>query len=164
MQPVSLDFIADLFLEEPGPRPILITIDADGVEDGPIRVTNYPGKGEAGEDGMTSNGDWYSFAPFSFGWCGASKDQPAKDATLTIEGISGEIDDAIDRATGSPMVTVQAVRLEAPDSIEMAITGARLYSAETDGPKGMAVIRPRDFSTEPACHARATLARTPSLF
>lgn len=166
MLDVTDEMVADLWLEEPTPKAILVSLDGAGIVEGPLLFCNHPGKlaGERVKQGLVSNGDTYLYAPFSFAWSGASKTEPTRDATLTISGFDGILDAAIDEATGRPKCTVKVVRVSNPDTVELAITDARITSAELDGPKAAATLTPRDFGTEPACSARATPARTPCLF
>lgn len=156
MQEVTEDMIRQVYAREAEAPVILVTIDAEGLDE-PIRASSDP-------DGTTSRGDLYPYFPFSFAWGGASSDETSRQARIEIGNTDGVIALAIRTAEGQPLVTIEAVRREAPDVVEMAMVDAQLFDAEVDGPRVTGTIRPKNFADEPACKARYIAARTPGLF
>jgi len=164
MQEVSEALIRQLFAEEAEEPVLLITLEADGLET-PIRASSHDGRIPGGtRRGIVSRGEIYDFTPFDFRFGGAGEGDPIRDATLEIYTRDGEVESAIRTATGNPTVTAEMVRLVAPDTIEMAMTAARLRDVEIDAPKMTASIKPRSFAEEPACKAAYNPSRTPGLF
>ena len=163
MQPVSENMVRALFAQTVEPLAILLTITSVSLPT-PIMVTDYGGQLRRNVKGIHSRGNDYLFFPFSFSWGGAGNGEIARDAQLTIGNTSGEIADALEACTDQPIVTVEIVRVAAPDLVERAMTQAILTSAEEDGPKITGTIKPRQFDTEPACIKSYLPATTPAMF
>ena len=53
---------------------------------------------------------------------------------------------------------------EAPDVVERAVLGAKVPNVEGDAMRVSAVIRPRDFSEEPACAVKYVPSTVPGMF
>ena len=66
--------------------------------------------------------------------------------------------------TDQPALTLQVVRVSAPNTVERALTNATLFSTEEDGPSLKGTIKARRFDTEPACLQAYLPATCPSMF
>lgn len=163
MQPVSEDMVRAVFSQRVEALAILLTISSVSLA-APIRVTDYAGQLRRNVKGISSRGNDYLFFPFSFGWGGAGAGELAREAQLTIGNTSGEIADALEACTDQPVITVEVIRVSAPDVVERAMTQAILSSTEEDGPKITGTIKPRQFDTEPACAKSYLPSLTPALF
>lgn len=155
MQNVTEDMVRDVYSRVKEPKALLLTLVADGIS--PLLLTNEP-------NGVTSRGQYYEYFPFGFTWAGAGQDEPIKNAKVEIMNRDRRIAEAIRLATGEPKVTVELIRLAAPDTVEMAMTDAKLGDAEVDDPRVTGNLLPKSFKTEPAVSARYIYARTPGLF
>lgn len=153
---VTEAFIEAAWRGEPDKVAQLVTIHSDALED-PIAVTDWPG-------GLVSNGVKHVHFPFQLAWAGASKDTPFGQGRLTIANVDRRIEEACDAALEPPRLDLSVVRVDDPDVIERAIQDARIPSTEGDETKASAVIRPRDFSEEPACAVSYTPATCPGQF
>ena len=140
--------------EEPVAQLIVIRSDADPA---PIMVTDWP-------DGITSNGANYPHYPFELVWHGASKEDPFGKGKLTIGTVDRRIEEACDAALTPPEIDLSLVRVEDPDVVERAVLGAKVPNVEGDAMQVSAVIRPRDFSEEPACAVKYVPSTTPGMF
>lgn len=156
MENVSEAMIRAAFSRQIEPLVMLVTIEAEGLDDS-IRVSSDP-------DGTTSRGETFRYFPFGFTGGGASAEDPVKGARLEIGNTDGRISEAVRTATGTPIATIETVRASSPDVVELALEEARVGDIEVDDPKVTATLSPRDFDTEPACKARYIIARTPGLF
>lgn len=156
MQDVTEAFVRAVFNREAEKVVLLVTLDAPGL-DGPILACSDP-------DGFESRGDVFEYFPFSFGWGGAAADEPVRQASLEIGNTDGRIAEAVRTATGNPTATIEMVRAAAPDTVELAMNGAKVADVDIDDPKVTATLKPRSFAEEPACKARYIIARTPGLF
>lgn len=163
MDDLSEDMVRSLFSSTIEPLAVLVTVGADGM-DAPLRFTDFNGRVGPNSLGVMSRGELFQFFPFGFAWGGAGTGELARHSTLKIGNTAGEIADGLEAATGQPQVTVEAVRVAAPDSVERAMTGAVLASAEEDGPTITGSIKPRQFDTEPACKKSFLPVTTPALF
>lgn len=134
----------------------LVTIRSDA-DPTPIRVTNWP-------EGITSNGVDYPHYPFELTWHGATKEDPFGKGKLAIGNVDKRIEEACDSAVTPPAIDLGLVRIDAPDVVEQAVLGAKIPSVEGDAAKVSAIIRPRDFSEEPACATKYTPATVPGQF
>lgn len=155
---LSEDMVRQLFSAAPEPIAILIDLSADGLDE-PLHLTNLPG-------GLVSSGVTYEFFPFSFAWGGAGQTENVRDTQLVIANSDAVIAQTIRTLPNNAQIAlhIKAVRVSAPDVVELAMTGARLSDAEVDDPKVTGTVAPRNFAVEPACAPRYTVARTPSLF
>jgi hypothetical protein len=164
MQNVSLAMVEALYAENVEPLAILVSLTATGLS-APLLFTNYPGGSDANNPGLESNGQFYTFFPFQLAWGGAGQTEPVRQTQIVIgDGADVRIANAIRTAVGQPVVNIQAVRVSSPNVVEMAITNAVLMDAEIAGARITGTLKPREFDSEPACAARYTIARTPSLF
>lgn len=152
---VSEAMVRDLYAQRARPGAILVTIEADGLDDA-IRVTNWP-------EGLEVNGVPYLFAPFTASWTGASREVPSGKAKIEI-GVSGEAVEMIRLATGRPSALIERVRVAAPGVAEKAIRGARVAAAEVGLESISLTLSGRDYASELACHARYSQYRTPGLY
>lgn len=156
MPEITEAFIEDAWGRDHEPLAQLVTIRSDADPE-PIRSSDIPG-------GITSDGVDYPFFPFELSWAGASKDNPFGQGRLTIANADRRIEEACDAANDPPEIDLSLIRVAAPDVVERAIVGARIPSVEGDASRVSAVIRPRDFSQEPACARSYTPATVPGLF
>lgn len=156
MLDVSEDMVRASFARQVEPMAVLVTLDADGMAE-PIRASSDP-------DGTVSRGQTFRHFPFGFSGGGASAEEPARRARLEIGNVDGRIAEAARTVTGTPLATIETVRVAAPDVVELAIEEAKVGDIEVDDPKVTATLHPREFDTEPACKARYIIARTPGLF
>ncbi|PZU71649.1 MAG: hypothetical protein DI531_15405 [Brevundimonas sp.] len=140
--------------EDPVAQLIVIRSDADPA---PIAVTDWPG-------GITSNGVDYPHYPFELVWHGASKEDPFGKGKLTIGNVDRRIEEACDAALTPPEIDLSLVRVDAPDVVERAVLGAKVPNVEGDALQVSAVIKPRDFSDEPACAAKYVPSTVPGMF
>lgn len=164
MSEPSEDFIESCWRGEPDPVVQLITIRSDA-DPTPIRVSDcaeslLPGR----QKGIVSNGETYPYFPFQLSWAAKSRDTPFGEGRLTIANVDRRIEEACDAALDPPRIDLTLVRLEDPDTTEAAIVGARIPSVDGDESRVAAVIRPRDFSLEPACARNYTPATSPGMF
>lgn len=134
----------------------LITVTSDADPE-PIYATDWPG-------GITSNSITYPHFPFELTWAGAGRDTPFGQGRLSISNVDRRIEEACDAAVQPPSIDLSLVRVEAPDIVERAILGAKVPTVEGDASRVSAVVRPRDFSQEPACARIATPATVPGMF
>ena len=139
---------------DPVAQLVIIRSDADPEA---IHATDWP-------EGITSNGVDYPCYPFQLAWAGASKDSAFGSGKLTIANVDRRIEEACDAASQPPEMDLMLVRVDAPDIIEKALLGAKIPSIDGDASRVSAVVRPRDFSQEPACARICTPASNPGLF
>ena len=111
-----------------------------------------------------SRGQTYEYLPFRFTWAGASVEEHVKIAKVEIMNRDRRIAEAIRLAVGSPRMTIELVRIAAPDVVEMTMKHAKLADAEVDDPTVTGTLMPKSFKTEPAVSARYIYSRTPGLF
>ena len=154
--PVSEEMVEAAWRREEDPVAQLIVIRSDA-DPTPITVTDWP-------EGITSNGVDYPHYPFELVWHGASKDDPFGKGKLTIGNVDKRIEEACDAALTPPEVDLSLVRVEAPDVVEKAVLGAKVPNVEGDAMRVSAVIRPRDFSEEPACATKYVPSTVPGMF
>ena len=167
MLDITEDTVRALFAQTIEPVAILVTINATG-PDGPIdaiRATDSANPLNGGPlKGLTSRGTDYRFYPFGLQWGGSGNGEITRDAQITIGNVAGEISDALEAVIDQPVMTIEVVRVSAPDVVERALSNATLISTEEDGPSIKGMIRARRFDTEPACGKSYLPATTPSLF
>ena len=156
MSEITEAFIEDAWRRDHEPLAQLVTIRSDADPE-PIMATDWPG-------GIVSDGVDFPHFPFELAWAGASKDNPFGQGRLTIANVDRRVEEACDAAMDPPEIDLALVRVAAPDVVERAITGARIPSVEGDASQVSAVVRPRDFSQEPACARNYTPATVPGLF
>lgn len=161
---ITPETVAALFCATVEPMAVLLTISAAGL-DTPITVTDHPGRlpGLA-RQGLASRGVTYDFFPFSLQWSGGGGGDLARAAQIVIGNTAGEIAAALEQVAEQPELTIEVVRVAAPDVVERAMTGATLASAEEDGPSIKGTINPRRFDVEPACAKSYLPALAPALF
>lgn len=115
---VSPEFKAAAFAQSTGDGLLwLLTLDHASI-DPPIRVV-------ANTKDVTSNGDLYTAYPFELTFPGMDESGPSA-GKLAIDNVTREIGQAIRTITGALDVTLQAVRLEDPDSVEQILSGLKL--------------------------------------
>ena len=155
---LSEDMVRALFSAAPEPIAILLTLHATSLEE-PLYFTNYP-------PGLTSADVVYEFFPFDFAWGGAGQTENVRATQLVIANSDARISQTIRTLPSNAQVSldIKAVRVSSPDTVELAMLGARLSDAEVDDPKVTGTVAPKDFNIEPACAPRYTISRTPSLF
>lgn len=153
---VSEAFIEACWRGEPEPMAQLLTVTTDADPE-PIRVTDWP-------DGITAGGHVYQYFPFRLAWSSATRDEPFGEGRLTIANVDSRIERACDSAIEPPQVDLALVRVSAPDDPERVIVAARIPSIEGNQSEVSAVLRPKDFTLEPACAASATPSTCPALF
>lgn len=156
MSDVTEDMVEAAWSREQAPVAQLITITSDA-DPTPIRACDWPG-------GLTSNGDVYPHFPFALSWAGAGRDTPFGQGRLSIANVDRRVEEACDAALQPPTIDLSLVRVEDPDVLERAILGARVPTVEGDAQRVSAVVRPRDFSQEPACARVYTPASAAGLF
>ena len=161
---LSPAMVTTLFSRAIEPVALLATIQADGL-DGLLRLTDCPdARTSTGSKGLVSRGQDFEYFPFSFAFPGAGQGESARGAKVVIGNRSGEIAEALEGVTGQPTITVELVRVCAPDSVERAMTGATLSDHEESSASITANIASRRFDPEPACRSSYIEAKTPSLF
>lgn len=142
---------------------LLVGITADGL-DAPIRATNWPGRiAGSRRRGLISRGATYDYFPLSFSWPGAGAGEAMRAAKLEVANFDRAISEAARTATGQPLVDIEAVRVDAPDEVELAMLEAGIDEIEIDQAKAVASLKANDYSTEPACARRYIYALTPAL-
>lgn len=156
MAEITEDFIRQAWRRDQEPIAQLVTIRSDA-EPSPIRTTDWG-------EGLESQGHAFLFYPFELAWAGAGRDAPFGEGRLTIANVDRRIEEACDASIDPPEIDLAIVRVADPDTIERAIVGARIPSVEGDQSRVTAVIRPRDFSQEPACARSYTPGTVPGLF
>jgi len=156
MENVSEAMVRAAFARHPEPLAVLVTLEADGL-DAPLRFSSD-------QDGTVSRGLPYRHFPFNFTGGGASNEEVTRGVSLEIGNTDGRIAEAVRAATGTPIATIETVRVAAPDVVELAIEEAPVSDVEIDNPKVTANLLPRDFRSEPACQANYNRKRTPGLF
>ena len=164
MQAFTEAMLRDIWADNSPPQAVILTIDEEALA-APMRFTNWPGLlDDPTVRGIESGGETYLYAPFALSFQGAGPGDPARDARIEIGNAGGEVALAVRTATSRPTLEVGAVRVDDPDVVELAMSGAILADVEISGPSATATIKPREFNSEPACQARHTVARTPGLF
>lgn len=156
MNEVTEAFVEALYRGEPEPVAQLVTLRSDA-DPTPIRVTDWPG-------GIISEGQPFVYFPFQLTWAGATREAPFGEGRLTISNVDRRIEEACDAAIEPPGIDLSVVRVSEPDVSEAAIVDARIPAVEGDESRVSAVIRPRDFSQEPACGRNYSPATTPGMF
>lgn len=156
MPDITEAFIEQAWKRDHEPMAQLVTITSDALDE-PIRATDWPG-------GLVSDGETFTHYPFRLAWAGAGKERPFGEGRLTIGNVDRRIEEACDASLDPPELDLGLVRVAAPDTVERAIHGARVPAVEGDASRVSAVIRPRDFTQEPACAVSYTPATTPGLF
>lgn len=142
---------------------LLVTLTADGLDE-PLRATSWPGRiSGSRRRGLVSRGVTYDYFPLGFSWPGAAAGEIMRAAKLEVANFDRAISEGVRTATGQPVVDVEAVLVDAPDQVELALLEAGIEQIEIDQVKASATLTPNDFSTEPACAARYTYSRTPAL-
>ena len=162
---MSEDMVRALFAQQTPAMALLCTIQADGLDD-PIRVTTYPeGLSSTGVAVLPETGPaQFLFFPFTIIWANAGQQEPVRQVQVVIGNRDGVIANAVRTVTSQPLVTIELVRVAAPNAVERAMTNCKLILAEDVDPKITGTLQPRQFDTEPYCQASYTIARTPSLF
>ena len=156
MSEVTEAFIRQAWRRDHDPVAHLITIRSDADPD-PIHVTDWG-------DGLESGGQTFLHYPFELAWAAVGRDAPFGEGRLTIANVDRRIEQACDASNDPPEIDLAVVRVAAPDTVERAIAGARIPSVEGDQTRVTGVIRPRDFSQEPACARSYTPGTVPGLF
>lgn len=160
----SEEFIEACWRGTPDAVAQLVTIRSDATED-PIRVSDCSDRLLSGRrQGLVSNGEEYPFFPFQLAWAGASSDAKFGQGRLTIANVDRRIEEACDAALDPPRIDLEIVRVADPDTAETAIRDASIPTVEGDESRVVAVVRPRDFTQEPACAWSYTPATTPGMF
>lgn len=161
---VSEAFVRDAYARATPDIAVLVTLSAEGLDE-PLRVCSWPApRAGTNRRGLESRGEVYDYFPFAFAWGGSSASEIARGAKLEIANTDGAISSAVRLATGRPMLDIEAVRVVAPDVIELAMLGAGLAEVEIDASHATGVLLPREFDTEPACAACYTASRMPAMF
>lgn len=152
---VTPEMIRGVYARVKEPKALLLTLMAEGIDN--LYLTNYP-------EGMVSRGQTYEYFPFGFKWPGSSQEDVIRNARVEIASRDERLMYAIRQATGVPKMTLELVRVAAPDVVEMTLKNAELADAEVDSPSVVGNLQPKTFKTEPACLARYIISRTPGLF
>lgn len=156
MTEVTEAFIEQAWRRDHDPLAQLVTLSSDAMAE-PIRATDWP-------HGLTSDGVTFPHYPFRLAWAAQGKDRPFGEGRLTIANVDRRIEEACDAALDPPELSLSLVRVASPDVVERAIEGARIAGVDGDAGRVAAVIRPRDFSREPACAVSYTPATAPGMF
>lgn len=160
---VSEEFVEACWRGEPEPVAQLVELRTDG--EAPIRVSDcadllLPNR----RAGIVSGGVEWPYFPFQLVWSGASRESPFGEGRLTIANVDKRIEEACDAAETPPEIDLMLVRTAAPDVAEKVMSAARIPAVEGDAGKAAAIVRPRDFSQEPACARNYSPATTPGMF
>lgn len=147
----------------PEPMAQLVELRTDGED--PIRVSDcadllLPNR----RPGIVAGGVEWPYFPFQLVWSGASRESPFGEGRLTIANVDRRIEAACDAAETPPELDLSVIRIAAPNVPEKVMSAARIPAVEGDAGRAAAIVRPRDFSQEPACARNYTPATTPGMF
>lgn len=156
MLELSDDEIKRSYASTSEPEAVLCAITADTYL-GVLRFCDQPG-------GLTSNGIFYPFYPFTITFGGASIDEPVSTARLEVANLDATLLEISRTVKIKPILNVQVVRLAEPDIAEQELIGVKLDDVDSSTESLVFTLSPRDFKQEPANHARYIIARTPGLF
>jgi hypothetical protein len=121
----------------------------------PLRVTTW-------DENVVSNGRTFEAYPFAF--APPSTDSNLKsEATIEIATVDARVSAGLN-AAAAPLVSVEMVRVSAPNEPEKIMTNARAVRAQASLAQASVTLRARAFADEPACQARYTPSRTRGLF
>ena len=153
---ISDEMAAALWAQEVEPVAQLVTLSSDALEE-EIRVCDQPG-------GLVSREQTFAYMPFRLQWSAASRESPFGEGRLSIANVDSRIEEACDLAETPPLLTLELVRVSAPDEVERAIEEAQVPAIDGDETEVSAIIRPKDFNLEPACCAVYGSSRTGGRF
>jgi len=133
---------------------VLLIVDHPDFAD-PLRFVNSI-------DPVVSNGEDFVPFPFEIEW---PNDDPerAPEARLRIDNITRDIVIAVRDLQSPPTARFQVVLSDAPDVVEMDVTGYTLRNAEWDASTVTFTLKAEDLVTEPISLVM-TPARFPALF
>lgn len=155
-QDLSDEAIKNAYASVVEPEAVLCSIEADNSAE-PILFCDHP-------DGVTSNGTFYPFYPFTIVFGGASIDEPSKVARLEVANLDGSLIATARTVKRKPRLHVEIVRLAAPNDVEQELVGVTIDDVDAGNESLVFALSPRSFKSEPACKARYIIARTPGLF
>jgi Domain of unknown function (DUF1833) len=121
----------------------------------PLRVTTW-------DEAVVSNGRTFEAFPFNFAPPSADSNLKS-EATIEIATIDARVATGLNAAS-APTVSVEMVRISAPNEPEKIMTNARAVRAQAGLAQANVTLRARAFADEPACQARYTPSRTRGLF
>lgn len=122
----------------------------------PIRVVSNT------ED-VVSRGETFVAYPFDI-VMPDEQDRSLPRATLSIDNVSKEIGQAIRLIDSPVVVTIEAVRAEDPDTVEVAFSNFLLRSVRVDAGSVSGELEMEDLSREPYPSGHFTPAEFPGLF
>lgn len=102
---------------------VLLTLDHDDLAS-PIRVVNNT-------ESVTSNGETFVAFPFEVSLPEDNEDTQPR-ARLRIDNVSREIAQAVRQITSAVEVTIQVVRQDDPDTVELEFPSLRLVNVRFD--------------------------------
>lgn len=166
--------IHDLF-SEVARRPVtLVTVYGGGLSE-PILATDcvdfLPGtsrrgfisSGSYGAILMGAGAAEHLYFPFKAQMVGSGSGDASRQVKLTIGNADGEIARAIRAADPMPYITIETVRRETPNTVEMALIGAHVVGIDISGASVEGTLERKTLSKTPAVRARFSLLRTPAL-
>jgi len=121
--PVTDDLKRDAWAAESDLPLVLLTLDHDDLA-APIRVVNN-------REDVTSRGDVFVAFPFEIALPDDLGDAPPR-ARLRIDNVSREIGEAIRTITTAAAVTIEVVRQDALDTVEMQFPAMKLVNVQYD--------------------------------
>lgn len=137
---VSADLKSEAWLPESDLPLILLTLDHDDLVE-PLRVVNN-------KSDITSNGEVYTAFPFEIELPSDLEDAPP-NARLRIDNVSREIGQTIRSISTPPSLTVQVVRGDAPDTVELEFSGMVLRNVRYDALTVQGDLEFEDLTREP---------------
>lgn len=137
---ITDDLRRDAWSSESNLPLILLTIDHDDLAE-PIRVVNN-------KENVTSSGDVFVAFPFQITLPDANEDSPPK-SKLIIDNVSREIGQAIRAISTPPSLTIQVVRQETPNVVEVEFVGMYLTNVTYDALQVAADLAFEDLTREP---------------
>ena len=89
--------------------------------------------------------------PFRLQWSAASRESPFGEGRLSIANVDSRIEEACDLAETPPLLTLELVRVSAPDEVERAIEEAQVPAIDGDETAGLGARGPSRLAHAPPC-------------
>jgi hypothetical protein len=133
----------------------LVTIDHDDLAE-PIRVVNNT-------ENITSRGDLFVGFQFEL-TLPDEREEAASHARITMDNVSREIAESVRSISSAPTVTLEVIRADDPDTVEMSWPFYRLRNVTWNALKVSGDLVLDDFTSEPYPAGNFTPASWPGLF
>jgi len=137
---ISGDLKTDAWSPESNQPLVLLTIDHTDLAN-PIRVV-------ANTEDITSNGNTFTAFPFEIRLPDSNEDAPPT-ARLRVDNVSREIGQTIRQITSAASVTIEVVRQEALDTVELSFPSMRLVDVRFDALSVQGDLEFEDLAREP---------------